>query len=250
MKQTLLTLVQDILSAIDGDEVSSIDDTMEATQVATIVKNTYLNMASNRNWSGHKKLITFEHSGSPDRPTHLKAPENIKELHIFNYDCTKDGLTVNYNPVKYMEPDVFLRRTSSLNPASQHSRRIVDFGGTPLIIINNKAPSYWTSFDDTHIVCDSYDHAVDDTLKASKSQLHVTLFPSFSMVDDFVPNMPEEAFQALFNEAKSVAFVEVKQVANQKAEQEAVRQRTWLSRKEWQLSGGVKFPNYGRRGVK
>ena len=39
MKRTLLEMTQDILSAIDADEVNSIDDTVEATQVATIIKN-------------------------------------------------------------------------------------------------------------------------------------------------------------------------------------------------------------------
>lgn len=247
MKRTLLEMVQDILSALDSDEVNSIDDTVEATQVATIIKNTYLNLASNRNWSGQKKLITFDHSGSLSKPTHLKAPENLKELSIFNYNCTRDNNTIEYREVRYREPDHFLRLVANRGVNTPNTRIVRDFGGTDLVVITNKAPSYWTSFDDQYIVCDSYDSDVDDALKASKTQLHVTLLPSFELVDDFVPAMPIEAFQSLFNEAKSIAFVELKQVANQKAEQEAVRQRTWLARKEWQLHGGVKYPNYGRR---
>lgn len=250
MKRTLLEMVQDILASLDSDEVNSIDDTLEATQVATIIKNTYLNMASNRNWAGQKRLITFEHSGTPDKPTHLKTPDNIKELHTFRYDNTKEDGEMVYNEIRYMEPDVFLRRVGSFNSQSMNTKTVVDFGGTPINIITNKPPSYWTTFDDTYIVCDSYDSSVDDALKASKTQLHVTLLPSFRMVDDFVPDMPIEAFQGLFNEAKSVAFVEIKQVANQKAEQEATRQRVWATRKNWQLKGGVTFPNYGRRSSK
>lgn len=251
MKRSLLEMVQDILSALDSDEVNSINDTLEAMQVATILKNCYLNLASTRNWSGQKRLIQFDHSGSPERPTHLKSPERIKELHIFRYNATNDlDRPISYVEVRYMEPDAFLRRSGGLNIHSQHSQRVTDYGGTELVIINNKPPSYWTTFDDTHIICDSYDMREDDALKASKTQLHVTLLPEFILDDDFVPDMPTEAFQALFNESKSIAFVELKQVANQKAEQEAVRQHTWLSRKEWQLAGGVVFPNYGRRSRK
>ena len=100
MKKSLLELVQDILSAIDADEVNSIDDTVEAMQVATVIKNVYLSMASNRNWSGQKKLISFNHSGTPDKPTHIKSPDNLKELHLFNYNATKDNLTIDMQEVQ------------------------------------------------------------------------------------------------------------------------------------------------------
>lgn len=250
MKRTLLELVQDILSALDADEVNSIDDTVEATQVATIIKNCYLNLASNRNWAGQKRLITFSHSGSPEQPTHLKTPDGIKELHLFNYNVTRTNDTVEYREVQFCHPDTFLRLVSHRGVDTPNTKVVRDFGGTDLVIITNKAPSYWTTFDDSYIVCDSYDSVVDDALKASKTQLHVTLTTPFRMVDDFVPDMPDEAFQSLYNEAKSIAFVELKQVANQKAEQEAVRQRTWLARKNWQLQGGVRYPNFGRRTIK
>lgn len=250
MKKTLLELVQDILSAIDADEVNSIDDTVEATQVAMVIKNVYLAMASNRNWAGQKKLISFDHSGTPEKPTHIRSPESLKELHLFNYNATRDNLTIEMREVKYQYPDEFLRLCSHRGINTPNTKVVTDFGGTPLVVITNKAPSYWTSFDDTYIVCDSYDASVDDALKASKTQLHATLFPRFSLTDSFVPEMPVEAFAGLLAEAKSVAFVEVKQVANQKAEQEAVRQRTWLARKNWQLEGGVRYSNFGRKRVK
>lgn len=250
MKRTLLDMVQTILSAIDADEVNSIDDTIEATQVATVLKETYFAMSSNRDWAGQKRLIQFNHSGSPEKPTHLKTPETIKELHLFQYNITRTNETIEMREVCYKHPDEFLRMTSHRGINTPHTQVVTDFGGTPLVIINNKAPSYWTSFDDTYIICDSYDSEVDDALKSSKTQLHVTKFADWQMVDDFVPDMPAEAFSGLIAEAKSVAFVEVKQVANQKAEQEATRQRTWLSRKNWQLHGGVRYENYGRRSVK
>lgn len=249
MKKTLLELTQDILLSLDADEVNSIDDTLEATQVANIIQNTYLDMASNRNWAGQKRLITFNHSGTPERPTHLKAPDNIKELHTFRYNVSKDG-GFEYRDIKFREPDEFLRINSYRKVSDRNIKVVNDPGGTPLLIVTDQPPQYWTTFDDTYIVCDSYDSEEDDALKASKTQLHVTLFPTFRLVDDFVPDMPVEAFQALYNEAKSTAFVEVKQVANQKADLAARRQQTWLSRKEWQLKGGVRYPNYGRRSAK
>lgn len=250
MKRTLIEMVQDILSALDAEEVNSIDDTLEATQVANIIKNCYLNMATTRNWTGQRKLLSFNHSATLDRPTHIRSPENIKEMILFKYNVAKEDDQMEYREISYREPDVFLRLVSSRGVDTPNTKIITDTGGTPLVIITNKPPSYWTSFDDTYIVCDSYDSQVDDTLKASKTQVLAYMYPEFKLLDSFVPEMPAEAFQALYNESKSIAFVEVKQVANQKAEQEATRQRVWLSRNDFQLKGGTRYPNYGRRVVK
>lgn len=250
MKRTLLDLVQTILSSLDAEEVNSIDDTVEATQVANIIKTVYLNMASNRNWSSHKRLMQFEHSGTLDRPTHLQTPSNLKELVTFRYNSSKDQDGFEFTEVKYVHPDEFLRMSGFKSKDSDTTQIVRDTGGTPLTIVNNKPPSYWTTFDDEYVVCDSYDKSVDDALQSSKTQIHAIILPTFELVDDFIPEIPPEAFASLLAEAKSVAFVEVKQVVNQKAEQESARQRSWLARKEWTLQGGVRYPNYGRRSSK
>ena len=47
-KMTLLEMVQDIMSDMDSDEVNSINDSQEATQVAQIIKSTYYNIIDGR----------------------------------------------------------------------------------------------------------------------------------------------------------------------------------------------------------
>src|SRR5690554_7382013 len=79
MKKTLLQLVQDILSASDGDEVNSIFDTVESTQVANIVRTTYEAMMTNRSWPHLEKLVTLTPSSDPSRPTHMYLPDNVKD---------------------------------------------------------------------------------------------------------------------------------------------------------------------------
>lgn len=69
--------------------------------------------------------------------------------------------------------------------------------------------------------------------------------PTWTHLDDAVPDLPDEAFTLLKEEAKSRAMLRLKQVADQKSEQEARRQNQWLSRKQWRVNGGVKYPNYG-----
>lgn len=249
MKKTLLEIVRDILNDLDADEVNSIDDTIEAQQVANIVKQCFEEMTSNRNWKHTRKLIQLEPSGDVTKPNYLRLPERLKELESFSYDKRKvDQDYAVLQAVKYKEPDEFLRYVSNRNGDNEGVVEIKDYSGISLLIRNDQAPQYWTSFDDTYLVTDSYDKEVDDTLKKSKTACIGYLSPTWEHTDDAIPDLPEEAFSALTEEAKSTAFVVIKQTANQKAEQKAGRQHRWLARKSWRAKGGIIYENYGRRG--
>lgn len=251
MKMTLLEIVKDILNDLDSDEVNSINDTIEAQQVAQVVKSSYFGLIGNRNWPHLRSVAQLDASGNLTKPNYLKIPDTWKELESFKYDKQKLGDTqIKFSEITYKEPDAFLRFISSRNSSNADVSTIVDFSGVKLLIVNNKAPTYWTSFDDTYIVCDSYDNEVDTTLQKNKTQCVAYIEPSWTHTDDFVPNLPTEAFTALLEEAKSTAFINYKQVANNKAEQKAGKQQRWLARKAWRANGGITYPDYGRRGRK
>lgn len=252
MKKTLLEIVRSILNELDSDDVNSISDTVESLQVAQIVQDCFQEMVSNRNWPHTRRLSQVHHSGTVDRPTHLQLPENITELVFFRYDKTqKDtGTDIQYSDVYYKHPDEFLRLVSARNLNTPNTKKVIDISGVPLIIKDNKAPTYWTSFDDTYIVCDSYDKNVDDALKKSKTQVLAYYMPKWRHEDDAVPDLPADAFAALIAEAKSTASLAIKQMANEKAEQKATRQQRWLSRKAWKAHGGVRYADFGRRSKK
>ena len=250
MKRTLLDLVQSILNDIDADEVNSIDDTIESQQAANIVKDCYLELIDGKTWPHLRRLIQLNSSLDVNRPTYLKLPEKIKELIFFNYDKRKlETDTLLMQEVKYLYPDQFLRVTSTRNN-SDNTQLITDFSGSQLIVFNDRAPQYWTSFDDNYIVCDSYNKAIDDTLKSSKTQVLAYMEPVWVHLDNAVPDLPSEAFSLLLEESKSTAALKIKQNADQKAEQKATRQRRWLSRRDWQAHGGVRYDNYGRKSRK
>lgn len=251
MKMTLLELVQDILNDMDGDEVNSIDDTFESQQVAQIVKSTYFAMISNRNWPHTRQAIQIAPSGDDALPTHMTVQQEIKELCFINYNKVKSGETRKvYQPVRYLEPDDFLRVTNRRNNDNSDIDVITDPTGVELLVKNDLAPTYYTSFDDIALVFDSYDNTVDSTLQESKVQAQAYVMPTWSPVDDHIPFLPSEAFTALLEEAKSKAMFKLKQVTDIKAEQEATRQQRWLSRKARRVNGGVKYPNYGRNTAK
>lgn len=247
MKMTLLEMVQDIHNDLDLDFVNSIDDTVEASQVAQIIKTTYFAMMSNRNWPHLRELVTLTPSNNSALPTHMSVQDNTKELEFINYNCQKDGETrLRYKPMKWLEPDAFLRKQNTLNTDNVHTDVVVDPTGIQIQILTNKNPEFFTSFDDKTIVFDSYDSEVDSTLQESKVQAMAYVMPTWNAFDSFVPDLPEEAFISLLEESKSKASLKLKQAADQKAEQESVRQRNWLSRKAWKVQGGIKYPNYGR----
>lgn len=247
MKMTLLEIVQDILSDMDSDEVNSISDTAESEQVAQIVKSTYYAQMNTRNWPHTRKLINLEASGSDALPTHATLRDPVKELISVRYNCVRATETKRvYRDIKYKDPDDFLRITNRRNSDESNIDIIIDPTGVELLIRNDLAPTYLTSFDDQTIVFDSYDKEVDDTIQTSKVQAMGYVIPDWLAEDDFVPDLPDEAFTALLEEAKSRAMFKLKQTADSKAEQESRRQQNWLSRKAWRVAGGVKYPDYGR----
>lgn len=251
MKLLLIEYVQDILSDMDSDEVDSINDTVEAQQVANIVRSTYFAMLSTRNWPHTKRRIQLEASGAAARPTHMRLPDNVKEMVSLDYNKVRQGETRKlYQPVRWLENDEFLRRAHSLNNDASNVDIITDPTGIELLIRNDIPPSVYTSFDDQHVVFDAYDSSVDDTLQNSKVHAIAYIYPKWEHEDDHIPDLPMEAVTALLEESKSRAMFKLKQMVDNKAEQESKKQQAWLSRKAWRVNGGIKTPNYGRRSRK
>lgn len=249
MKTTLLDIVQRILTSIDADDVNSITDTIESQSVATIVKDCYYEMLSNRNWPHTQRLAQIEPSNDLQKPTYMKLPDNLKELTFIKYDSRKEASDSSlYREIKYKYPDEFLRMVSGRNSTHANVTSVVDYSGSTILIFNDQAPTYWTSFDDSHIVMDSYNMILDDTLKQEKTQCLAYMFPVWDHSDDFIPDLPAEAFANLIAESKSTASVQLKQYADQKSEQQSTRQAKWLSRKAWSAHGGVRYADYGRKG--
>lgn len=251
-KMTLLEMVQDILNDLDSDEVNSIDDTVEATQIAQILKTTYFELSASRNWAHQKGLIKLQSSGTTARPTHMTLTDEVKELNFIKYNKQNAGETrKRYLEVHYKTPEEFLRICNDRNNDNSNIDVISDESASvDLLIMNDKQPDYWTSFDDENIVFDSYDVVVESTLQQNNVQAHGVLNPVWVMSDTHTPDMPEEAFPGYLAEAKSVAFYVLKQMINEKSEQQSTRQRRWLSRKNWRAKGGIQYYNYGRKSTK
>ena len=247
-KMTLLAMVQDILNDIDGDQVNSVSDTVEAEQVAQIIKTTYDALMSNRDWPSTKTLLKTIASGDVSLPTHMTFDDNVKEILFLNYNKADFGETrLKYLPVKYLNTDDFLRMSNARNNDDDNIDIIIDPTSVQLLIKNDVQPTYYTSFDDETLVFDSYDSATDSTIQSSKVQAMGYVIPTMVIANTTVPDLPSEAFTLLLEEAKSRCSIKLRQVQDVKAEQEANRQSSWLSQKMWTVNGGIKYKSYGRR---
>ncbi len=244
----LLDLVNSILEPLNEGSVDTIDETEASLQVARIFRDTYEEGLANRNW-GHKKVLVVLPPYGISTPTHLIIPGNVKEIISVKYDVARITDTRRrFQEIVYKDPVDFLDFTNSRNSSSTNVIEVTDPSGTPILIKDDIAPSFFTSFNQKTIIMDSYDKEVGTTLQEAKQQVYVVSSSEFTLQDDFIPDLPEEAFPWLLAEAKSVAFVDMAQESNVKAEQKAHRQNQWLSRKNRAVGGGIQIPRFGRKG--
>lgn len=206
MKLTLLDMTQRILSSMDSDSVNSIDDTIEALQVAEIVRECYEDLITQRDWEFLKQLTQLTGLGDVNNPTKMGIPEGVNKIKWVKY---------NKKNVTYLDPkefkDLIDNRTAQTG--------VVNSQG----YIINADPVYWTSYDDNFIWFDGIDLSVDTTLQQSKSAAHCVMVPNWDHEDNFVPLLPEKMFPTLLADAKGTAWLQLKQQVNEKEEAKARR---------------------------
>lgn len=233
-KKTLLDIVQNILSAMDSDEVNSIGDTVESLQVAEVVRETYEDITVGIEIPGRAGIIKLDASGDINSPNKMKLPSNAERLEWVRY---------NNKDIEYVTPKVFVERTS--NREDEDTVVVVD----GMYIYDDRDPTFYTSFDDEHLFFDAFNSDEGSTLMQSKTFCWGQRELAFEMQDDFIPPLPVEMFPRLLSEAKAVCFVNFKQVANAKEEQRARRQRV-TNQNSRHKAGKARpidrLPNYGK----
>lgn len=237
MKRTLLELTQSILNDLDGEPINSIFDTEEATQYASVVRDTYFNIVAARQTPEHDQLIKLTALSDSTRPNFFLYPTNLKEIRLFEYD----GREVYWkDPIKFLE--------GLPNAGDDNVITVAD----PTSAINltcrtDKAPRYYTSFDNQYIVCDSYDSVVDTTLQESKTRCWGTKYPTFTMADTFIPDLSETLFPYLLAESKSVCFSVFKSGIDPKIDQAARRLKSYVQNDRYKTKRDNTRNLYGRR---
>ena len=247
-KMSLLEIVQDIMNDLDGDAVNSINDTVESLQVANIVKSTFNNIIDGKDWPHLYELFQFEALSNTAKPNYLKIPSTIISIDWIKYNTRKVTDTKDqFTTIKYKTPEEFMALVDVRDSSASTIQVVVDTSSVSLNILNNKAPEYFTSFDDEYIILDSFDNAIDATVQQSKSSGRGRRNVTFTLSDTYTPDLPVQMFSYLLNEAKATAFVILKQSTNSKAEQHSMSQRRRMSQDAWKIKKGISYPDYGRK---
>ncbi len=157
-----------------------------------------------------------------------------------------------YRRIEVLHPYEFIKRQSRLNATESDVRQyeFVDQGNTFLIYYKNSSqPKYCCFISDQFVLFDAFDVSQDSTLQGNKTLCWGWFIPDFIVEDNFIPNLNDYQFPLLMSEAKSLAFLELKQIKHDKAEQEARRQWSNLQKNKSVTNKPSYFqqlPNFGR----
>lgn len=255
MRYSLLQMTQRILESMESDEVSSIHETPESTSVANIIKECYFDIIGDLGVAEEEGLFRLDASTDNTKPCLMYIPSGISNIQWLKYQKGSDVNPTEY--LRYLPQDEFLfysqsRTTSDSNISSME----VEMNGKVFVFTyyTDRFPSSYTIFNDKYVIFDAIDLSEEVTLTESRSLVFASLVPTFEFEDNFVPNLDPRQFQLLLNEAKSLAFVELKQTSHPIADRKA-RKNKILAQKQkndndpaWSNQAHVGFGRNGRNG--
>ena len=239
MKSNLLQVVQSILSDMDSEDVNTISDTVEAQQVASVVEDTYFNIIAARDIPEHNKLIPLVSLANNAKPTHFTYPARTKQLMRVDYNIGTASAP-DYREIVYVEPLVFIDRMDETAKKVTTVDQSVE-----LIVGNDKDPSYYTSFNDNHIIMDAYDVSVEANLASNKTRAFCAIYPTFSQTDSFAIDLDQTLMPLLLAEAKSTCMSLFKGGSDPKVEQAARRLKSYVQNDQYKSKVSTRN-QYGR----
>lgn len=253
MKYTLLEMTQEVLSALDSDQVNSIADTVESEQVSHIIRTVYFDIAARAGLPEHKFLFQLDSSGDDTKPVLMTIPAEARHLDWLKYDKMEATETAaNYREIQFLEQGNFIDLIHTFSEDSTNvDTMTVDMDGVDVEFFykTDKHPDYYTIYNDFNVIFDSYQSSIDTTLQSSKTLAYGEKAREFTLSDSFTPELDEKQFTLLLNEAKKMAFAELKQTVHPVAADNARRQ--WINlRKRGSVEPPSYFdrlPNYGRK---
>ena len=172
MRYTLLEMVQQILSALDSDEVNSINDTVESNQVALLLRGVYYDLATELELPEHETVIHLTASQDITKPCIMQMPSYVINLKDIKYDIREDGETFpNYKQIPYKPFNDFLKWIEFYKNIEDDDtgQQMISFnGGTfPFPYRKDRHPEFYTIADDQQIIFTSYRADIESTLLSS-----------------------------------------------------------------------------------
>lgn len=241
--RTLLKYVQFILSDMDSDEVETITETVESIQIADLLEQTYFEIINRRDWEFLKHRVRQLDAGTTIAD--LAIPADVLHVELLRY---KNFNTGKMQDVRYMAPWDFLQMQQGLTTTDANVDEVTVSDSVTFGVYNDRAPSYWTSFDEDAIFFNAYDSTNEAAgVTVASSTILATVEPTWTVSDAFVPDMPSRMESLLLNETLSAAWLYLKQAPNAKAESIARRQFARMEILERRTIADFKEKDYGRK---
>ena len=258
MQYTLLEIIQRTLSSIKGEEVNSYDDTAESLVVRDIVKECFYNLIAGQDFPELKTLFELNASGDNNKPTLMTIPSDVLGVEWIKYNKIAVNETADvFDYVHYLPLKDFLERNHALDEdEAEVGSFTVTTGISDSIDFfyrNDRAPMYYTSFDDETVIFDSYDSDVDTTLQKTKTLAYGLKSTTWSDTNNFVLPIDSQQFNILIKDVKAMAWEELRQTNNASAIMQARKARISAEKKKDRMNyKGIgyyysKYPNYGRK---
>lgn len=217
---TLIETINDVLRATRSHGVASWNDTDESRSVAYLVRRQLNQLVKlypeSTKLNKLRELTSFSDSNFP---TSFSIDSSIEDINWIKY--LVDG---KYKEICYLDQKQFIDR-ADMADRTQSYVQTVTINSVEIPIFNDRQPFYWTSFDNSDILMDAFDSAVDDTLQSSKTQAYVREEFTFEFNNTYEIPLDERLHSVLLEEVISSAYVEFKGTVNPKAEQQARRGR-------------------------
>ena len=196
MKKDLLSVVQDMLAAIDAENVTDVGETEEADMCVRIANRVFDQIAVSKRWKhfkGYNSLETTSNNNEMGLPTGMYA---------------MDSKTVYYNDgwVQWMEPDDFLYMTIRRNTDETNIEKV-----NGIKVYNDRDPIWFTSDDDETIKFDAFNTTAN--VKSKSNVLGFTMPTSRVTSNTATFDMPATVYPALVEYCVGRAMLELQQNA-------------------------------------
>lgn len=234
MKRTLLQMIKEVAVAINSDEVTSLaDDSLEIQDIRRLTLNALEDMMARNDWEFLRDHPLQLEAGT--NVVQLTIPATVRKLQTVKYRRLDGGVQKGFTTLRYMYPHEYLKRLQDVNPTEANVDTVTLASGVEVYVRNDRAPRYWTSFDEQTVMFDSYDAAQNASgIDADDSAILATVHFDFDGSDEetWEAPLPPNVFTLWLQEAIAECSVKLRQVEDPREERKARRSYIQQIRKE------------------
>lgn len=249
-KRTIIQLVQQLGEAIGSDEIDNLDETIEASEIATILEQTVDEVVSRKRWEFLKdrvRQLDDRVAGSTQLNT-LVIPSDVTRVNCVRYRDTNNLTITTFLDVMYMQPCDFLEFVQARDSVDANITAIANSDGVLINVLTDNAPTRWTSFDEENITFDAYDASIGTGNLIVDSVIIADIVPVIDYTDPSANlKLPERMESLIYNEALSTCNFRLRQTRDIKADRVALRQHRALRELEHVTMKDERILNHGRR---